>query len=151
MAGDREGHTDLLSNEKTMRKLIFVAFAALALMFAGSSTAWAGSPHFINVSYTISGDTLTVEGKEAGLGNIDQVNIEVTATAECVNRGGNNPNAENKTDVSGDVDVPVQNGKAIFSVTLEADFQPDCAPPMRVVWSDIVVTDTTNGISKTLR
>jgi hypothetical protein len=140
----------ILSNRNTMRKLIFVACAVLALMFAGTSTAWAGSPHFLKVSYTVSGDTLTVEGKEAGLGNIEQVHIEVTATAECVNRGGNNPNAENKTDVSGETDAPVQNGKAIFSITVTADFQPDCSPPMRVVYTDITVTDTTNGISKTL-
>lgn len=134
-----------------MRKLIFVAFAALALLFAGSSTAWAGSPHFVNVSFSVSGDTLTVEGKEAGLGNEDFVHIEVDATAECINRGGKNPNAANKTSVSGGEDFPVQNGKAIFSLTLEADFSPDCSPPMRVVFTSITVTDTTHGISKTLR
>jgi hypothetical protein len=28
-----------------------------------------------------------------------------------------------------------------------ASFQPDCTPPMTVVFTDITVTDTTNGIS----
>lgn len=133
-----------------MRKLIFVAFAALALMFAGSSTAWAGSPHFINVSYTVSGDTLTVEGKEAGLGNETQVHIEVTATAECINPGGNHPKASNKTDVSGGGDFPVQNGKAVFSITVTADFQPDCSPPMEVRFTNIVVEDSAHGVVKRL-
>lgn len=134
-----------------MKRILFVAFAVFTLLFAGTSTAWAGSPHFINVSFSVSGDTLTVQGKEAGLGNEENVHIEVTATAECVNRGGNNPNADNKTDVSGGDDFPVQNGKAIFSLTLTADFQPDCSPPMKVVYTSIVVTDTTHGISKTLK
>jgi len=133
-----------------MRKLILVAFAALALLFAGSSTAWAGSPHFINVSYTVSGDTLTVEGKEAGLGNETQVHIEVTATAECINPGGHHPKAENKADVSGGGDFPVQNGKAVFSITVTADFQPDCSPPMEVRYTNIVVTDTDHNVVKRL-
>lgn len=120
-------------------------------MFAGNSAAWAGSPHFVDVSYTVSGDTLTVQGKEAGLGDEDQVHIEVTATAECINPGQHHPKAENKADVSGGEDVPVQNGKAIFSISVTADFQPDCSPPMTVTYTNIVVTDTTNGISKTLR
>ncbi|MDA1360064.1 hypothetical protein O1R50_10535 [Glycomyces luteolus] len=133
-----------------MRKLIFVAFAALALLFAGSSTAWAGSPHFINVSYTVSGDTLTVEGKEAGLGNETQVHIEVTATAECINPGGHHPKAENKADVAGGGDFPVQNGKAVFSITVTADFQPDCSPPMEVRFTNIVVEDTEHNVVKRL-
>lgn len=134
-----------------MRKIIFVAFAAIALMFAGSSTAWAGHPHFVDVSFSISGDTLTVEGKEAGLGDEDQVHIEVSATAECINPGGNHPKATNKTSVSAGDDFPVQNGKAVFSLTLTADFKPDCSPPMDVRFTKIVVTDTTHGISKTLK
>lgn len=133
-----------------MKKLIFVAFAVFALMFAGSSTAWAGSPHFLNVTTTISGDTLTVQGKEAGLGNETQVHIEVTATAECINPGGHHPKAANKTDVSGGGDFPVQNGKAVFSITVTADFQPDCSPPMEVRFTNIVLEDTAHGVVKRL-
>jgi hypothetical protein len=39
---------------------------------------------------------------------------------------------------------------AEFSLAVTATFQPDCTPPMTVVWSDIKVTDTTNGISASL-
>ena len=41
----------------------------------------------------------------------------------------------------------MQNGKAEFSLTLTATFQPDCSPPMSVVFSNIKVTDVTSGIS----
>jgi len=42
----------------------------------------------------------------------------------------------------------VQNGKAEFSLTLVAtNIAPNCSPPMTIVWTDITVTDTTNGIT----
>ena len=48
----------------------------------GTQAAFAGSPHFVgDITVTRSGSTLTVSGKEAGLGNEDQVHIVVTATA----------------------------------------------------------------------
>jgi hypothetical protein len=117
--------------------------------------AWAGSPHFVDstVQAVVSGDEnqyLTVSGKEAGLGDEEQVDILVTATAACINLGGNQPQAANKESVSAEGQFPVQNGKAYFSLTLTATFQPDCSPPMSIQWSDITVTDLTNGISTSL-
>lgn len=44
----------------------------------------------------------------------------------------------------------MQNGKADFSLTVTATFQPECSPPMTVVFTDITVTDTTNGISRSI-
>jgi hypothetical protein len=32
-------------------------------------------------------------------------------------------------------------------VTLTATFQPDCSPPMTVQFTDITVTDNTNGLT----
>ena len=126
--------------------------AALALCLAGLSTpAWAGSPHFVGTPIaTISGDTLTVSGKEAGLGNEQQIHVEVTADAACINPGGNHPEAANKESFTAAGDFPVQNGKADFSLTVVATFQPSCSPPMTVAWSNIVVTDAANGLSVTL-
>jgi phage tail sheath gpL-like len=124
-----------------------LALATVAVAFAVPA-AWAGSPHFIKVTATSTGNSLTVEGKEAGLGNEAQVHIEVTATAECINGGGKHPKAVNKESVSAAGDFPVQNGKAEFSLTLTAAFKPDCSPPMTVRFSDVTVTDTTHGISK---
>lgn len=134
---------------RAMRRHMFlVPFVLVVALVVGAIPAFAGSPHFIDntLSVTSSGSTLTVSGKEAGLGDEAQVHIVVTATASCVNNGGNNPNAANKTSVSAAGDFPVQNGKTEFSLTATAVFQPPCAPPMTVVFSDVSVCDTTNGI-----
>jgi hypothetical protein len=114
--------------------------------------AWAGSPHFVSntVTATRTDNSLTVSGKEAGLGDEAQVHIVVSATAVCINPGGNHPKAENKQSVSSEGNFPVQNGKAEFSLTLTATFQPDCTPPMTVEFRNVTVTDTTNGISRNL-
>ncbi len=115
--------------------------------------ALAGSPHFVDstVTATRTDDTLTVSGKEAGLGDEAQIHIVVTATALCINGGGNHPKAVNKEDVSTEGTFPVQNGKADFSLTLTATFQPPCSPPMTVAYTDVTVTDTTNNISVSLK
>jgi hypothetical protein len=130
-----------------LRRIGLIVLATLALVGLTTSLALAGNPHFIFVDVTQSGNTLTVSGKEAGLGNEEQVHIVVTATAECINPGNQHPQAANKESVSAEGDFPVQNGKAEFSLTLTATFQPDCTPPMTVVFSDVTVTDTTSGIS----
>ena len=134
-----------------MRQTIRILLAALAVLALSSQAVFAGSPHFVGaVTVTRDGNSLTVSGKEAGLGNEDQVNIVVTATAECINPGQRHRKAGNKASVSAEGDFPVQNGKATFELTLTATFQPDCTPPMTVVFTGVTVTDTTNGISATL-
>ena len=123
---------------------VLLAFSAVTML-----DAWAGSPHFVGgITVTRDDNTLTVSGKEAGLGNEDQVHIVVEATALCINPGSKHPKAANKADVSAAGDFPVQNGKADFELSLTATFQPDCSPPMTVVFTDVTVTDTTNGISQ---
>jgi hypothetical protein len=111
--------------------------------------ALAGSPHFVDSTVTASrtGNTLTVSGKEAGLGDEAQVHIVITATALCINPGGHHPKAVNKESVTAEGTFPVQNGKADFSLSVTAVFQPDCTPPMTVEFTNVVVTDTTNNIS----
>lgn len=112
-------------------------------------SAWAGSRHFIGntLSASASGNTLSVSGKETGLGNEAQVHIVLSATALCINNGGQHPKAVNKTGASAASDFPVQNGMANFSLTATAVFQPNCSPPMTVSFTDITLTDTTNGIT----
>ena len=63
----------------------------------------------------------------------------------------NKPKAENKEKFSVAGDFPVQNGRANFSLTLTANFQPSCSPPMEVVWGPITVTDTEHNVSTTIR
>ena len=132
-----------------MRKLVFVVLTVVALALAGVATA--GSPHFIKSAFTwsVSGNTVTVSGKEAGLGDEAQIHIVLSATALCINGGSNHPHAANKTSVSAAGDFPVQNGKADFTLSATAVFQPDCSPPMTVQFTDITVTDATNGLVAT--
>lgn len=133
-----------------MRRLLVVAALALVTAAIAVPVALAGSPHFVNNAFSITraDNSLTVSGKEAGLGDEAQVHIVVSATALCINPGGKHPKAVNKESVSAEGDFPVQNGKAEFSLTLTATFQPECSPPMTVAFTDVTVTDETNGISR---
>jgi hypothetical protein len=127
-----------------------VAMAVLATLALAKSTAWAGSPHFVSCGpVSVQDSCVTVQGKEAGLGSEEQISIELTATAECINRGGHNPGAANKAAIAAGTDVPVQNGKANYMVKGCAEFQPECTPPMTVVITDVLITDTTNNITCT--
>jgi hypothetical protein len=133
-----------------MRKVLCVMVLALATAGLTVTAAWAGSPHFINNAFSItrSDDTLTVSGKEAGLGDEAQINVVLSATALCINGGGNHPKAVNKESVSAEGTFPVQNGKAEWTLSVTATFSPSCSPPMTVAFTDVTVTDTTNGLTK---
>jgi hypothetical protein len=121
-------------------KRLTAALTAAVLTIALAVPAWAGNPHFVgDPVITVSGNTVTVTGKVGGLGNEDQIHVTLTADAECVNRGGHNPSAANKTSVTAAGDFPVQNGHADFSLTGTAAFDPSCSPPMSVVFSNVVV------------
>jgi len=129
-----------------MRNAWKVAIASLLVIGLGASAALAGNPHFVGTpNVTRSGNSLNVSGKVAGLGNETQINVEVSAQAACLNRGENFPQAENKETFEAEGVFPVQNGKANFSLTLTATFQPRCSPPMTVVWGPVTITvsDTT--------
>ena len=134
---------------KRMFRPTIAAILTLALM-AGAAAA--GSPHFIRsaISVSISGTTLTVNGKEAGLGDEAQIHVVLTAEAQCINPGSHHPKAANKASFSAAGDFPVQNGKADFSLSVTATFQPDCTPPMTVEWLNVTLEDTTNGLSLTI-
>lgn len=113
-----------------------------------SAVALAGSPHFVSLTATQGGNSLTVSGKEAGLGNETQVSILVSADAACVNPGSKRPKADNKQSFSAAGDFPVQNGKADFLLTLTASMQPNCSPPMTIVWSNIEVCDLSHDLCR---
>jgi hypothetical protein len=134
-----------------MRKLVALIFMTLFVTALGVSPATAGSPHFVNNAFEVTrdGDSLTVSGKEAGFGDESQIHVVLSATALCINGGGNHPKAVNKASVSAEGDFPVQNGKANFSLTVTATFQPECSPPMTVAFTDVTVNDTTNNLVKT--
>src|SRR6266567_4730690 len=119
----------------------FVALAALA---------GAGSPHFVgSPTFSVSGNTATVSAKEAGLGG-ESIDVTLSGTAQCFNNGGKHPKAVNKTGFSSTETVPVHNGQATYSIDATATFSPECSPPMEVVFTSLVLTDTTNNLSVTL-
>lgn len=72
------------------------------------------------------------------------------ATALCINGGGHHPKAVNKESLSAAGDYAVQNGKAEFTLQVKAAFQPDCAPPMTVAFTDISLMDTTNNLTASI-
>ncbi|MDF2265433.1 hypothetical protein P2Q00_08260 [Streptomyces coacervatus] len=133
------------------RSALFLLPAATAMTAVSllAGPAYAGSPHFINnaTSATRSGDTLTVNGKEAGLGDEAQIHVVLSATGLCINGGGHHPHAVNKASFNAAGDFPVQNGKADFTLSVTAVFQPSCSPPMTVAFTDVSLMDTTNGIT----
>jgi hypothetical protein len=133
----------------SIKKSTGIILILLIVLTSAVPAVFAGSPHFVGqISIERAGNNLMVSGKEAGLGNETQVHIVVTGEAQCINPGGNHPQADNKETFSAEGDFPVQNGKALFSLTLIADFQPDCSPPMSVVWTNIVVADQEHNISE---
>jgi len=125
------------------RHAILLGVAAVAALTVVGSVLAVSNAHFVGTpTASRSGNTLTVSGKVAGLGDVDVITVTVSADAQCVNPGSNKPKASNKQSISSTEDVPVQNGKALFSSDLTATFQPDCTPPMTVEFSNVVVTVT---------
>lgn len=130
-------------------------FALLAAVLIGAlllaTPAYAGSPHFVDdkVQATQNGNTLTVSFKEAGLGDEPQVHVVVSADAACVNPGSNKPQAANKQTVAAAGDFPVQRGHAegTLSATAVLDPSSPCPGPMTIVYSNIILTDETSGIT----
>jgi hypothetical protein len=149
-AGEHVDFIDPRLEEARMRRLIPLT-VALATAAVVVPAVWAGSPHFVGTpTVTRSGNSLTVSGKEAGLGNETQVEIQVSVQAACLNRGENFPQAANKQTFSQTGTFPVQNGKADFTLTVTATFQPKCSPPMTVVFGDVTVTDLSHGVTTTI-
>jgi hypothetical protein len=129
--------------------LVAVPLFAAALVVP---RAYAGSPHFVSCAISSqSASQICVEGKEAGLGDEDQITVTLAVTAHCQNPGGNKPQAANKETFETGADVPVQNGKALYDLCVSPTFSPACVPPMTLVVDAIVVTDEDNGLSCTLR
>jgi hypothetical protein len=148
---------------KTRRATLIVLAAFFALSL-GTQAALADSPHFIRASAALSGVQLKVSFKEAGLG--DNVLIAYTASADstvtyvCVNGGGANPSASNKTTVSGPVSASGtfssgKNGTISASLFLSPPGPGSfsCPPGQRlaiaeVTYTNVAITDTTNGITE---
>jgi hypothetical protein len=130
------------------KRLIVLALTTLATL-ALAAPAYAGSPHFVGTpTATRDGDTLTVSFKLAGLGNEDQT-ITLTADAQCWNRGGNEPKAENKGALLASGVFSPKNGNVVGVLSGSATTDPACNPPMELRYANVTITDVTAGISYT--
>jgi hypothetical protein len=96
-----------------MRRPLLVTVLALTTGAVAVPAAWARSPQFINNAFTITRTetSLTVAGKEAGLGGEAHVHVVLNATALCINPGGHHPKATNRKSFSAEGDYPVQTAR----------------------------------------
>ena len=141
--------------------ILLSAFAVVALVFAAAAIAT--SPHFVNASGAVKADgSLTATFKEAGLGSNQNIDYTLTAngtaTYVCVNKGGGNPSASNKTAVAGPVSASDsfnsgKNGNVTASLTAPPPFQNIGCPNGQkqqlasASYTNVELTDTTNNIS----
>lgn len=146
------------------KRLLLLLGLPLLLALLTTVPAQAVSPHFIRADATLNANgSLTVAFKEAGLGtnqNITYVlSADATATYVCVNRGGANPSASNKTDVSGPVSATGtfssgKNGQVTASLTVSPPPAGITCPPgqslavAQVTYTNVALTDTTNNITE---
>jgi hypothetical protein len=152
----------------SMQRRILFIFALpmmLAAFVMAAPAALAVSPHFVSASAKVSGTNLVVSFHESGLGTNQLItytaNADATATYVCVNKGGANPSASNKTQVSGPVSATGsfssgKNGTINQSLTLSPPPPPSsfsCPPGQKqataeVTYTNVSITDTTNGITE---
>ena len=147
-----------------MRRVGIIAVLSMLLVAFSASVALAVSPHFVRADATLSGTNLVVSFKEAGLGTNQlisyEANADATATYVCVNRGGANPSAQNKTTVSGPVSATGtfssgKNGQVTASLTLSPPSAGGFSCPTgqsleiaQVTYTNVSITDTTNGVTE---
>lgn len=147
-------------------KLSAMLVAALLTLALSVSAAFAESPHFINASARLSGANLVVSFKEAGLGNNQLINYvasaDATAVYVCVNNGGGNPSAKNKTTVSGPVSASGtfssgKNGTISQSLTINPPSAGSFSCPSgqdlelaSVSYTNVAISDTTNGVTESI-
>ena len=130
--------------------ILLIGVGALAL----ASTAVAASPHYIRgPDVTVSGNSLTVSWKAAGLGNTtESVDFNLTGTADvtsqCFTKSGNPVNGVPKSeqiDVNVTEPFPVRNGQVTGSLTVEPLSTLECTGNQRVVILDVSFDLTLTG------
>jgi hypothetical protein len=142
-------------------RIILMATALVAAM-AFASTASADAPKFHSATSAVNNaGALVVSWDERGLGN---TNIDYTLTADasavyaCINGGNNHPQAANKETVNAEVSAngsfEPKNGRvqASLSAGPPSAGSFSCPNGQRLVlasvsYTNIVLTDTTNGVS----
>lgn len=145
-----------------MRKLIIVFVAVVTALFMATVPAGADAPKFHSATGSVtSSGALTVSFDERGLGNenIDYLlTADATAVFACINGGGNHPQAANKETINSEVSATgsfePRNGRVRASLTTGAPSAGGFTCPRgqrlvlaSVTYTNILLTDTTNGVS----
>lgn len=136
-----------------MRRILTLLALVVSMLALSSSAALAaptGNPHFIgSPSLSVSGNSLTISFKAAGLGSVQTAHFELSGSVDvfsrCYNRGGNKPQADNKQEtipVSAATDFGVRNGSVTGSFTLTPLSTLDC-PGNQIVVIESVTYDLT--------
>lgn len=146
---------------KSLRWIV-VATVALVTSMAFTAAALADAPKFHSATSSVnSAGALVVSWDERGLGN---ENIDYTLTADataeyaCINGGKKHPQAANKetsnAEVSANGSFEAKNGRVQASLAAGPPSAGSfsCPPGQRLVlasvsYTNIVLTDTTNGAS----
>lgn len=140
--------------------------AAAAAVVLSTAPAFAGNAHFIKSATDVSSANLTslsVSFKEAGLesGSVETIvlSADVTAVYQCINGGGHNANASNKSEetfhpsASGEFSAN-KNGNVVGSLSLSVpgtDANALVCPGGQkeqlstTTWSNVSLEDTTSG------
>jgi len=147
-----------------MRKIGIIAVLSLMALALAAVPAFAQAAKFFSTTSAVNNTgALVVTFDERGLGEGDinyTLTADSTAVYACINKGGNHPQASNKETVSGDVagggTFQAKNGRVQASLTAgpisAGDFS--CPSGQRLVlasvsYTNIVLTDTTNGSTTT--
>ena len=148
---------------KSLRIILLAGALVAAMAFAAAASA--DAPKFHSATSSVNGSgALVASFDERGLGN---TNIDYTLTADatavfaCINGGGNHPQAANKETVNAEVSAggsfEPKNGRvqASLSAGPPSAGSFSCPNGQRLVlasvsYTNIVLTDTTNGVSTSL-
>ena len=147
------------------RRLAMPAAALAIAALAVPGAAQAGSAKFASASASVAANgALVASFDERGLGN-ENVDYLLTAHAEatfgCINGGAKHPQAANKETISSEVSaaasIEPKNGRVVASIKTTAPTPGgfSCPSGQKLVfggvsYSDIVLSDTTNGSAVSL-
>jgi hypothetical protein len=151
---------------KSRFAILAVAVTTAVLAFATSTASAATSgAHFFSATGAVADNgALVVTFDEAGVAQ-QTVNLSLSATGNatyaCLNGGGNHPKAANKETVTGPFGgsgtfAPTKNGRVSGSLSAGPPASNLTCPSGQtfvlacVTYTNIVLTDNTNGISTTI-
>jgi hypothetical protein len=133
-----------MKERKSMRRIMLAVVTVLTVGLT-AQTALADNPHFVGQpTATLSGTSLLIQFKAAGLGTGDYADFtltgDLTVFSRCFNRGGNRPQADNKQEtisVSEEGTFAVRGGQTTGSFSLTAESTLDCPGNQIVVIQDV--------------